>query len=157
MFEQTVYLRPLQVEDAKISWRWRNDASLWTYTGSRPNCEITEAMERDWAERVIQDSSRINFAICLSPSNDYIGNIYLVNIHDGVGELGIFIGNKDAHGKGYGTQALKALGELAKTQYNMKKIKIGVNRENKSAMAIYRKCGGIIVDDAPWATLEINL
>lgn len=157
MFKQTVYLRPLRVEDAQVSWRWRNDTSLWKYTGSRPNCEVTETMERAWAERVTQDPTRINYAICLSPSNDYIGNIYLVNIHEGVGELGIFIGNRDAHGKGYGTLALKALIEETKTQYNMKKIKIGVSRENKSAMAVYIKCGAILIDDAPWSTLEINL
>lgn len=157
MLKQTVYLRPLRVEDAQVSWRWRNDTLLWKHTGSRPNCEVTEVMERAWAERVIQDPTRINFAICLSPSNDYIGNIYLVNIHDGIGEVGMFIGNKDAHGKGYGTQALKALIELAKTQYYMKKIKIGVNRENKPSMAMCLKCGGVIVDDAPWSILEVVL
>lgn len=157
MLKQTVYLRPLRVEDAQVSWRWRNDVSLWKYTGSRPNCEVTETMERAWAERVIQDPTRINYAICLSPSNDYIGNIYLVNIHDGIGELGIFIGNRDAHGKGYGTQALKALIEEAKTLHNLKKIRIGVSCENKSAMAVYLKCGGVIVEDAPWSILEVVL
>ena len=153
--ENVIYLRPLRVDDAEVSWRWRNDSSLWKYTGHRPDCVVTEAMERQWADKVIHDASRLNYAICLVESQRYIGNIYIVNIEDSVGELGIFIGEKDCHGKGYGQQALELLKREAKT-HHIKKIKVGVNSGNIPALVTYLKQGGVLLD-SQWLNLELTI
>lgn len=72
-----VYLRPLREEDAKTSWRWRNDSRVWEKTGSRPNCHVTEEMELDWMRKVLADKTSRRYAIVLKDSDRYIGNIYL--------------------------------------------------------------------------------
>lgn len=136
-----VYLRPLAVEDAKTSYKWRNDPLIWKFTGNRPDCVVTEEMERVWANKVIADSCRANFAICLKRGDKYIGNIYLIRI-DGVrGELGIFIGDRCEHGKGYGHQALELLKAIAKADLGLREIVIAVRRENLPAIAMYVKSG----------------
>lgn len=137
---EDIYLRPLTVEDSAISWRWRNDPSIWRYTGSRPDREVTEEMEREWAAKVIADSSRMNFAICCKVDNWYVGNVYIVNIHEGVGELGIFIGELSARGRGYGVQALRLLKEEAKKR-GVNKILIDVSQDNIPAIIVYLKSG----------------
>jgi len=45
-----VLIRPLQIEDASISWKWRNDPVVWKYTGSKPNIKVTEEIEKRWLE-----------------------------------------------------------------------------------------------------------
>ena len=99
---------------------------------------------------MISDPTRINFAICLKPSNRYIGNVYLVNVKDGVGELGIFIGERDCHGKGYAQQAISLLKQVAASDYGIKVIRIGVNKDNTAALISYLKAGGKIEDAQQW-------
>lgn len=153
--KEKVYLRPLCVDDAAVSWKWRNDAELWKYTASRPNVFVTEQMEREWAVRVINDSTRKNFAICLAPSDRYIGNIYLINISDGKGELGIFIGERDCHGFGYAKDALNLLKDIAHREFGVEQISIGVNSNNVSALITYLKCGARLNVES-WLQLRLD-
>ena len=153
--KERVYLRPLCVEDAAVSYKWRNDVEVWKYTASRPNIFVTEEIEREWAQRVILDNTRRNFAICLAPSNRYIGNIYLVNISDGKGELGVFIGEKDCWGLGYAREALNLLKDISCRELGVKQIKIGVNSKNLPALVTYLRCGAVIDDDM-WLELSLD-
>lgn len=148
-----VYIRPLTVDDAAISYKWRNDAEIWQHTERRPDRLITEQMEREWACRVINDPSRINYAICLKRSNKYIGNIYLVNVKDGRGELGVFIGDKEQWGKGYAQKALHLMKKLAYSEFGVKEISIGVNKDNVSALVTYLKSGAKIQIEGCWIHL----
>ena len=110
-----VYLRPLRVEDAQTSVRWRNNPAVWEQTFSRPDREVTLEMEEAWARKVIADPTRANFAICLSENDRYIGNIYLTEITSyGTGSDGIFIGETDLWGRGLGTAARHELWAWAK-------------------------------------------
>lgn len=154
-----VYLRPLSVNDAAVSYKWRNDPLIWKYTGSRPSCVVTEEMERAWAEKVGADKSRANFAICLKGDNKYIGNIYLIRI-DGVrGELGIFIGDRSEHGKGYGHQAIERLKSIAQDDLGLREIFIAVRRENVPAINTYVRSGAREVESNKdgWMAYIIDL
>jgi RimJ/RimL family protein N-acetyltransferase len=151
---QSIYLRPLRIEDAAISYKWRNNAAIWKYTGSRPTCEVTQEMEHEWAIRAIASKERINFAICIKNTNEYIGNIYLVNINNGVGELGIFIGEQNHWGKGYAKEALALFKKIAREEYQIHTIRIGVNPQNIAAWMSYLK-NGAIVDDNQWINLSL--
>lgn len=141
-----VYLRPLAVEDSAISYKWRNDAELWEYTGSRPKTFITLEMEREWATKVLNDPTRANYAIC-TVDNRYIGNTYLIHLRDRLGELGIFIGEKDCHGRGLGTLALEELKKKAKQDLGLVAILINVDEKNGSALRMYEKCGAKRISD----------
>ena len=151
---EDIYLRPLMVEDSAISWRWRNDPSIWRYTGSRPDREVTEEMEREWAAKVIADSSRMNFAICCKVDNRYVGNVYIVNIHEEVGELGIFIGELSARGRGYGLQALRLLKQEAKSR-GIDKIVIDVAKDNIAAIIVYLKSGARFIKGSDGARMQM--
>ena len=151
-----IYLRPLRVADAAISWRWRNDPSIWEYTGSRPDCVVTEEMEREWAARVISDSSRMNFAICRKSDDKYIGNVYIVGIHENSGELGIFIGESTARGCGYGLQALRLLKKVAKMR-GLNKILIDVAKDNIPAIIVYLKSGARLLDSSSGNRMQMSM
>ncbi len=154
MNEKRVYLRPLTSDDATTSCRWRNDSELWKYTGKRPTCEITEAMEREWVGKVNSDRTRMNFAICLAGNDRYIGNIYVVNISNGTGELGVFIGERDCHGQGYGTEAVQLLKAEAKAA-GVNSIRIRVRPENAAAIRAYQKAGASFLP-RQWIEMEVS-
>lgn len=154
-----VYLRPLRVEDAAVSFKWRNDSRLWRYTGSRPDRIVTYDMERAWAENVIADRSRANFAICLKEGDRYVGNIYLIKMDGVSGELGIFIGDQSAQGKGFGRQALECLKAIAKSELGLRKILIFVRKDNVAAVTTYVRCGAkeVVSMKEGWLSYEIDL
>lgn len=153
-----IYLRPLRVEDASTSYRWRNDSELWKYTGNRPDRVVTEEMEREWAAAVIGDATRINFAICEARSGKYIGNIYMVHVANQEGELGLFIGDRSAHGHGYGEMALEALKEVVRCKFHLRRINIRVREENIAACKTYLQCGACVIGrDGDWLLMTIEL
>lgn len=141
-----VYLRLLKVEDAMVSYKWRNDEDLWKYTGSRPTVTVTPEIESEWARKVIADPTRANFAICLKDDR-YIGNAYLIHMRDGIGELGIFIGDRSCHGRGYGVQALQELMRRARQEFGVRAILINVDEKNIPALKTYEKCGAVRVPE----------
>ncbi len=64
-----IYLRPLKENDAHVSRRWRNDPSIWKYTGSDPSkYGVTESVERNWIRQAITDEKSVRFAICRKDS-----------------------------------------------------------------------------------------
>ena len=157
LVKEKVFLRPLRVSDAAVSWRWRNDADIWQFTKARPNIVVTEDVEFAWARNVIADKTRINYAICLCPSNRYIGNIYIVNVKGETGELGIFIGDRESHGYGYGRQALLLFKEIVRRDFGIKEIKISVRQDNISALKTYLRCGARVVNRTSNSWLELSI
>lgn len=87
-----VYIRPLAVEDALVSYRWRNDPKIWRFTGSKPDRYITPEMETAWITSVLQRENEKRFAICLCESGQYIGNVFFTNVTNAECEMHIFIG-----------------------------------------------------------------
>lgn len=137
-----VTIRPLQLEDAKTSYQWRNDPEIWKYTGSRPNVTITEEIELDWLRAKLKIDTEKRFAIC-TEKDIYIGNIQLTNIINGKGEYHIFIGDKNYWGKGYAYKASIELIKYAKYQLGLKQIYLMVNKNNVKAITLYKKLGFI--------------
>jgi RimJ/RimL family protein N-acetyltransferase len=99
-----VYLRPLVIEDAQISYQWRNNPKIWRFTGSRPNRHITAEMETAWLVSVLQRENEKRFAICLCEDDRYIGNIYITDISREP-QIHIFIGDIQFWGKNRALEA----------------------------------------------------
>ena len=72
-----------------------------------------------------------------------VGSVYLRDIDrdHNKAEYGIFIGEKDALGKGYGTGAAKMMIEYAFKQEGIHKLMLRVLAENKRAIRSYEKAG----------------
>lgn len=57
--------------------------------------------------------------------------------------LGIFIGDRSCHGKGYGFQALEALKRKACEELHFRAIMIDASAKNFPAVRTYEKCGAV--------------
>ncbi len=151
-----IYLRPLQFFDASVSWRWRNDPKVWEFTGNRPNIYVTQQMEEEWISRVLLMQDEQRYAICISESDKYIGNVQLTSINKHAAEFHIFIGAREEWGKGYATEATNLLLNFAFIQLGLNKVYLKVNVNHDRAIKIYQKIG-FEVDVINKDTLEMIL
>jgi len=156
--EYGVYLRPLRLEDARTSWRWRNNPEVWKNTGSAPDHYITEEAETEWLRKALADSTARRFAICLKADDRYVGNIYLTDIVGDTAEQQTFIGEPSLWGKGIGTRARAALYEIAVRDLGITRIVSTIRTRNVASLKSVFKLGFTEVSrDAEWVRLEKKL
>jgi diamine N-acetyltransferase len=141
----SVYLRPLVVEDANISYIWRKDPNIWVYTEHKFNPNISQQEE---AERLLHKLSLPNdvrFAICLKDTNQYIGNVKLIDGDNHKGTFYIFIGEKQFWGKGIGLEASKLILQYAFIDMKLNSVYLFVHENNLAAISISNKLGFVTV------------
>ena len=137
----TVYIRPLILADAQVSFRWRNDSEIWTYTEFKPKHKISLKTEEDWLKNKLSNTNEKRFAICLINSNRYIGNIQLIDVNANKGHYHLFIGEKEFWGKGIAQQATLLILNYAFFDLGLKQVELEVNLANLAAIAVYKKMG----------------
>ena len=138
-----IHIRPLELADAQVSYKWRNDPSLWLYTGFKPSRKITLKDEMAWIKKVIEDDTCRRFAIIAD--NTYVGNVYITDISGDTGEYHIFIGDKNFWGKGVAKEASLQIIAYSQKVLKLDTILLGVKKENTAAYKLYQKLG--FVDD----------
>lgn len=158
MVEMKIYLRPLQEEDAKVSFRWRNNPEVWKNTGAAPDCFITEEIETAWIRKALQDPTTKRYAICLKGNDQYIGNAYLSNISNGRAEEQIFIGEPTLWNQGIGTQARALLYRIAAEEFKLSIVVSNIRTRNIASLKSVLKLGfHEVARDSEWINLEKNL
>jgi ribosomal-protein-alanine N-acetyltransferase len=109
---QKTRLRPalwgFSEDELRRRYRWSQDDVLQYWSGSIPGgrslAQFRESVsQRDWPS----DGKRVSYAI-LTHENALVGMISCYNIdhRQKTGELGVYLGEKDYWGQGYGTDAL---------------------------------------------------
>ena len=81
------------------------------------------------------------FAICIKNTDEYVGNIQLLDIDNETAEFHLFIGEKKYWGKGIGYKASLTLLRYAFYNLNLKNIFLEVHSDNLAAYSIYKKVG----------------
>ena len=105
---QRVGLGPLRREHLPLYVRWLNDLNTSRYLGIPPR-PMTLEQEEAWHERASVDDSRYPFAIYELASGRPIGNcgLHSVDWPNRRTTIGILIGEAEARGQGYGTEAMQ--------------------------------------------------
>ena len=139
-----IYLSPIDVEDYKIYTKWLNDLSVAIPAGMSA-LMISLQNEKEFMKEKRRNNQ--DFAIVLKGDGEnedrLIGNCGLFcinNVHRNA-ELGIFIGEKDCKGKGYGPEAIKLLINYGFKILNIHNIMLNVFSFNERAVKAYKKVG----------------
>ncbi|KUO69313.1 MAG: acetyltransferase [Clostridia bacterium BRH_c25] len=135
-----LFLSPVNPEDAEVYAKWINDLEVNIYLTSTPKI-YSLSKEREILERISKEE--YCFAIVDSEKEKVIGNIGLANVDliDKKAELGIFIGEKEYWGKGYGTEAIELLLDFSFNILNLNSVMLIVKAFNKRGIRCYEKCG----------------
>lgn len=151
MEERNIYLRPITTDDTDDVIRWRNSDNVkkyFIYQG-----DFTREGHLRWLEEKVNTGDVIQFMIIEKESDRAVGSVYLrdVDRDNGKAEYGIFIGEDDSRGKGYGTQAARLMLAYAFGEAGLHRIYLRAFADNERAIASYKKVGfsveGILRDD----------
>lgn len=135
-----VLIRRLSIEDASISFQWRNDPEIWEFTGHKPDIFITEEIEKKWLSEKLTEKNSSRFAIIAD--DQYIGNIQITDIIENEhGQYHIFIGEKSFWGKGIAKLATAQIIRFAKDTLKLKELYLVVDPSHRNAIKLYEKCG----------------
>ena len=138
---ERVYLRPLEAGDLPYIQKWANDPEIRGLTGEVKPMSRAEA--EAFYERVQDDKHRVWFIVALVEDDRLIGEAGLLRMFPAwrTTDLSIIIGETDAHGKGYGTEAINLLLDYAFGSLNFHRVAIGVVGFNEKALRFYEKVG----------------
>lgn len=174
MSAEKVYLRPITAADTAKIVTWRNkDFVRKNFIYQKP---FTEEGHMAWLREQIEPGHVAQFIICVAaeegclrepdggtgnirPQNGAdekscgtdreIGSVYLRDIDRAAGtaEYGIFIGEEEALGRGYGTQAAKRMLEYGFDTLGLKKIFLRFVEGNAGARKSYEKAGFRMIEN----------
>jgi len=138
---ECVYLRPIEPEDLPFIRRWANDPDVRRLIGEA--LPMSKAGADEFLERVRQDKERVWFVVVLKENDRVIGEAGLLRMfHPWRNtDLSIIIGDKEAWGKGYGTQAILLLLDYAFGYLGFHRVSVGVVGFNERALRFYEKVG----------------
>lgn len=144
---EMIYLRQMEVSDTEKIVAWRNkDRVRHNFIYQKP---FTVEGHLNWIHTQIESGHVVQFIICEKASGRDIGSVYFRDI-DRVqerAEYGIFIGEDDAVGKGYGTQAAKLALAYAFEELKLKSVFLRVFADNTGARKSYERAGFVLLDD----------
>ena len=120
---------------------WLNDYEMVKYTESRHTVHTMESLKNFVTH--VNNESNYCFAIIDIQSGKHIGNIKIGNIHPiyKYADVGLIIGDKNFHGKGIATEALKLCVEFAFKQLKLHRLYAGIYDVNIGSIKAFEKAG----------------
>ena len=116
-----------------------HDRRTYTYEG-----------ELNWIKKKLEGNEQI-FSMIEKGTNQFIGNIEIMDMTDTTGELGIAITRK-MQDKHYGQESIKRLIDYAFNTLGLESLYLNVYNFNPRGIKCYEKCG--FVKDGPGKTEE---
>ncbi len=140
---KAIGIRPIQVSDAIDIVRWRNDENVRNNLFSQEELTIEQHMK--WMENVIKTKKAYQFIIEETEGSTVkkIGTTFLKNIdhQNKKAEYGIFIGDKDSRGNGYGTLATKKTLEFGFETLGLNRIYSSILETNEASVTALTRGG----------------
>lgn len=135
-----IYLSPMNPSDVEVYTNWLNNPKITKYL-SIHNSLVSLTSEQEYLDNFCK--KEFNLAIIKKDNDTLIGNIGLddIDYKNGTAELGIFIGDEENLGCGYGSEAIKLLTSYAFADLRLHTIILRTYDFNERAQKSYEKCG----------------
>lgn len=139
-----VRLRPILAADTEKIVAWRNKEFVRkNFIYQKP---FTEEGHMAWLREQVEPGYVAQFIICVGQRE--IGSVYLRDIdrEAGTAEYGVFIGDEEALGCGYGTEAAKLTLAYGFETLRLQKIFLRLLEDNEGARKSYEKAGFCMIE-----------
>lgn len=136
-----IALGPLRRDLIGLYQRWNNDFGVTrTLRSSRP---LTLEEETVAYDEVVKDPTFCVFTVYERATWRPIGVTYLSHIDhwNRCAEFGISIGERECHGKGYGTEATRLVLDYAFTVLGLNNVELTCRSHNLAGLRAYQKAG----------------
>ena len=137
----SVYLRPLEHEDAPILASYLNDPAvrrtLLTY---RP---LSVGQERAFLDALAKNDQDIVLGVVLQDSDVLLGvtGLHRMDFRSRHAEFGLFIGDPGFWGRGLGTEATRLMLDYGFGTLNLNRVWLNVFGPHTAAQRVYEKAG----------------
>lgn len=142
---ELVNLRAFTDEDIRPSADFMNDPEIILNLEDDAPMPQSFETQKQWFEKMRKDMKHYRdfFWAIESKEGKFIGGcgVNRMDRKNRVAQVGIFIGDREYLGKGYGTDAMKVLLKFLFEEYNVNKVKLKVFGFNQRAIKSYSKCG----------------
>ena len=141
-----IELRKITEQDTHNIVKWRNQKfvkrNLFTQT------DLSAEQHNNWLKAYVQTGMCSQYIIVAYENGvcKDIGTTFIKNI-DGFskkGEFGIFIGEKEYLGRGYGKIATKLMLDIAFSELNLHRVYLYVMSDNVAAIKAYESVGFVV-------------
>jgi len=151
---ERVYLREMTVEDTDNILRWRNNPEVVKNFIYR--IPVTREDHLNWIKTKVEPGIVRQFIVGRIEDGREFGSIYFRDIDNAnhVCEFGIFLGEDDMAGKGYGYEAQSLAMNFVFSEMGMELVKLRVLEKNAAAIRNYEKCGFRLIEDKVEYTVE---
>lgn len=138
---ERVTLRPITEADTDLIVRWRNTPSVMQNFIFRQ--QFTPEMHRNWLATKVATGQVVQYIIVDKAEDRPVGSVYYrdVDPDNRSAEYGIFIGEEDARGKGFGTETAQLFTRFGFDQLGLHRISLRLLAENLPARRSYEKAG----------------
>ena len=136
-----VCIRPITREDTDLVVKWRNNERVRQNFVYREH--FTNEIHEKWLEDKVFSGQVVQMIICEKNNNNRpVGSVYFRYEDDDrtEAEYGIFIGEDDAIGKGYGSETARLAVEYAR-EIGIKRLMLRVFCYNSAAIKSYENAG----------------
>lgn len=141
MEDGRIYLRLMTKEDAENIIKWRNSEEVRRqFIYQR---DFTVESHENWIKTMVETGKVVQMMIVLNEGDRPIGSVYVrdIDLEHKKAEYGIFIGETDCLGRGYGTEAAELMIEYAFKFLGIHKLMLRVYADNERAIKSYEKAG----------------
>lgn len=152
-----VYLREITYEDTPLVVKWRNNKRVRNNFIYRE--VFTEDIHNNWMKNKVETGEVVQLIICDKAGADQgdaksekpVGSVYLrdIDMDEKTAEYGIFIGEDDAMGHGFGNEAADLMCRYAAKELGLKKLILRVFTDNTAARKSYEHAGFVKTKDMP--------
>ncbi|MDE6567173.1 MAG: GNAT family N-acetyltransferase [Lachnospiraceae bacterium] len=138
---ESIVLRAITKEHTPLIVKWRNNPNVQHNFIFQET--FTEEIHNAWMDSKVASGEVVQFIIYTKQSNMPVGSVYLrdVDLEKQKAEFGIFIGEDDARGKGYGRSAAQLICKYGFEQLHLHKIMLRVFASNVGAIRSYEHAG----------------
>ncbi len=142
---ELVNLRAITETDIKPCVEYLNNPDIILNLDDDAPMPVSYEHEKEWfTENIKNKDIYKGFHLAIETKDGrFLGSCGAndIDAKNRIATVGLFIGDKDYLGKGYGTEAMKLLLSFTFNELNINKVKLHVFEFNKRAIKSYEKCG----------------
>lgn len=133
-------LTPENMSDDYVAWF--QDPDVLQYLEARHTTRTREKII-GFVQNMLESKDNLMLGIFLKGNKKHIGNIKLgpVNKIYKRGDIGLVIGDKGSWGKGYATEAINGVCDIAFKTLALRRVQAGAYASNKASVRAFEKAG----------------
>jgi len=140
--DQELSLRALEPDDLSLLLAWENNPDLWTVSHQRaPYSSYLMHQYLQESGRDVWEVKQLRLMICVGKESIGLADFYDFEPDHKRGSIGILLGAKNQHGKGYASRALGIFIDYLFPTYDLHQIYAEVGANNIASQRLFQNCG----------------